>query len=290
MEDKSEKAEAAKEGWFAETAWDALPALLGLANAGFVVLLVWTFPILNWPTYLVMAALYTIAIAWNIHSVSHNLIHNPFFTSERFNRVYSILVSLTLGFPQTVIRHIHLRHHIGNMDRPNAEGETRDPISIYRHGRDGQPESVWSYSLMSIIRTNPFRLCTSITGTNPDEGLWAKMEIIVLALSLVAVTSWDWRAVPALLPFWFLGHSLSAMTGYYEHFGADPGRPLAWGVSNYGLFYNRLWLNNGYHAEHHFRTKVHWTRMKDLHQQIAERQRAAGTKVLVWPHPLGFLG
>jgi hypothetical protein len=50
-----------------------------------------------------------------------------------------------------------------------------------------------------------------------------------------------------------------------------------------------LWFNNGYHAEHHFRPKVHWTRMKQLHNEIAEAQSREGVRVIRPPHAFGFL-
>ncbi len=288
--DLQESDEAMPGGLFAVTAWDAVPATLGLVHFAFVVLVVGIAPSLDWPAFLALGFLYACGIAWSIHSVSHNLIHNPFFRSDVLNRAFSVMVSLTLSYPQGLIRHVHLRHHIGNMDRPNAKGETRDLISIYRYGRDGQPEGVWAYGLLTLFRSRPFQLRASVAQANALEGRWAAIELTLIGLSLVLASLWDWRVVPILAPFWLLGHMLSNVTGYYEHLGADPKRPLVWGVSSYGRLYNWLFLNNGYHAEHHYRTKVHWTGMKALHEQIAQQQRDAGTKTLVWPHPLGFLG
>jgi hypothetical protein len=43
------------------------------------------------------------------------------------------------------------------------------------------------------------------------------------------------------------------------------------------------------HAEHHFRPKLHWTKMKQLHEEIAEAQRREGVRVITPPHALGFL-
>jgi len=60
-------------------------------------------------------------------------------------------------------------------------------------------------------------------------------------------------------------------------------------VSTYEKLYNWTWFFNGYHAEHHFRPKVHWTRMQVLRDQIIEQQRAAGVRVIRVPHALGFL-
>jgi fatty acid desaturase len=74
-----------------------------------------------------------------------------------------------------------------------------------------------------------------------------------------------------------------------EHFGADPDRPIAWGVSTYNRLYNWTWMFNGYHAEHHYRPKVHWTQMVALHRAIADEQKAAGVKVINHCHALGFL-
>jgi fatty acid desaturase len=60
-------------------------------------------------------------------------------------------------------------------------------------------------------------------------------------------------------------------------------------VSTYGRIYNWVFLFNGYHAEHHYRPKVHWTKMTALHRQIAEQQRREGVAVISWAHFLGFL-
>jgi fatty acid desaturase len=79
------------------------------------------------------------------------------------------------------------------------------------------------------------------------------------------------------------------LNGYYRHYGGNPDKPIAWGVSTYGKIYNWTWFFNGYHAEHHFRPKVHWTRMQALRDQIVEQQRAAGVRVIKVPHALGFL-
>ena len=48
-----------------------------------------------------------------------------------------------------------------------------------------------------------------------------------------------------------------------------PDKPIAWGVSSYGKLYNWLFFYNGYHAEHHFRPKVHWTKMEQFRHSIA---------------------
>jgi hypothetical protein len=79
------------------------------------------------------------------------------------------------------------------------------------------------------------------------------------------------------------------LNGYYRHYGGNPDEPIAWGVSTYGKLYNWTWFFNGYHAEHHFRPKVHWTRMQALRDQVIGQQRAAKARMIRVPHALGFL-
>src|SRR5256885_14921092 len=99
----------------------------------------------------------------------------------------------------------------------------------------------------------------------------------------------NWRFIVYFLPFYYFGHCLSYLNGYYLHYGGNPNVPLAWGVSSYNKLYNVLWFNNGYHAEHHYRPRVHWTDMKPLHEQLGDEQVRAGTRVIAMPHALGFL-
>jgi fatty acid desaturase len=274
---------------FAYSTWDAVPVALGLLHFAGVVVLALSFSRLSWPVAIACALLYSVSISWNINSVAHNFIHNPFFIAPAANRAFSFLLSVTLGFSQEMYRFIHLRHHSGNMDRKGPDGTTVDYLSFYRHGVDGKPENPWRYVFLSYLRDDPADILPRIRATRQADAWYAKFELATTVLIYLALLLWDWRAFLGLLPFYYLGHSLSALNGYYEHFGGDPDKPIAWGVSTYGRLYNWTWLYNGYHAEHHFRPKVHWTRMVALHRAIADEQKREGVRVLRWPHALGFL-
>lgn len=273
----------------AHSPWDAIPVVLAVAHVGFVVGLAAAFERLPWWAMLAPALLYAVSISWNVNSIAHNQVHNPYFSWAPLNRAFNILLSIACGFSQTEHHLTHLRHHSGNSDRRAADGTTVDPFSIYRFGRDGRPEAMLSYVILSNYRDSPLHNAAALGGRQRRELRWVRIEFAAVAV-YVALLAWhDWRFVLLMLPFWSLGHMLSALNGYYEHLGANPDEPLAWGVSCYGWLYNLLWMNNGYHAEHHFRPKVHWTRMKALHRELAARQRAAGVRVLRRAHGLGFL-
>jgi fatty acid desaturase len=91
------------------------------------------------------------------------------------------------------------------------------------------------------------------------------------------------------LPSFFLGWVLSYAEGYLEHYGGQPGNPFANSVSSYQWLYNLLWFNNGYHQEHHWDPKMHWTCMKHLSEQIRPFMEANQTRILRGPHMTGLI-
>lgn len=273
----------------AHSNWDVIPIAWAFVHFLFLISMLVSFGHIAWWASALMGLFYAFSISWNVNSVSHNFIHNAYFKSSALNRAFSLLESITLGFSQTMYDHVHRQHHIGNNDRIGENGETVDWISIYQHGKNGQPENALKYSFLSFFRDDPKRIVAGIKRLNPFLAKFAWFELAVVVLMFIGLFLINWQLGIFFVFFHYLGHSLTAMNGYYEHFGANPDKPIAWGVSCYNAAFNVLWLNNGYHAEHHYRPKQHWTQMRDLHLQIAEKQQIEGVRVIKWPHQFGFL-
>ena len=274
---------------FAYSRRDAFPAVSGVLHLAYIFLLFWLFPRLPWWAMLPLGLVYSIAIAWNINSISHNFIHNPYFRSPLLNRAFSWVISLATGASQVFIDQNHLQHHKGNADRPDENGETLDWVSIYKHGHDGEPENPWAYIFLSFFREDPKPTYAELKRRNPADARWGLFELISFVFFFALLGIANWRFIVFFLPFWYFGHCLSYVNGYYMHYGANPDMPIAWGVSTYGRIYNWLWFNNGFHAEHHFRPKIHWTKMKPFRELIREEQEAAPVRVIRVAHTLGFL-
>src|SRR6185369_4490534 len=123
----------------------------------------WAWPHMGWGARFACAALYALGIGWNLDSVSHNFIHNPFFAWQPLNRLTSFIFSFTLGTPQTMYKYVHMRHHAGNSDRIGADGKTVDPISLYQYGHDGKIEPALSYIFLQFWRDDgPFTVARAI--------------------------------------------------------------------------------------------------------------------------------
>jgi fatty acid desaturase len=264
---------------------DAVPALCGV---GIVALIFWTFLCFNSLSWWVLALAF-MAIAWsycwNMQCISHNFIHNPFFTNAWLNRGYSVLESLALGVPHILYHHYHMNHHFGDSDAKGKNGTTRDWSSIYRYGRGDNPEGFWRYSLLSFFRVEVGPVLRTVARHGVGQICQTAIEAAALLTFWAAMLWIDWRYfVIFYLPSYYLGWVLSYMEGYLEHYGAMPGNPFANSVSSYNRLYNFLWFNNGYHQEHHWDPKIHWTKMRQLHENIKPQLAVNHTRTLQGPH------
>ncbi|MSP62312.1 MAG: hypothetical protein EXR72_18670 [Myxococcales bacterium] len=92
----------------------------------------------------------------------------------------------------------------------------------------------------------------------------ARREIALIALAwatLAALAPTFFLA--AFLPGYLIAMALCHLQGRYEHLGA------AAGISHYAPLHNRLWFNDGYHAEHHLHPREHWSRLPARRQSDA---------------------
>src|SRR5438128_8642319 len=274
---------------FAHTRWDAVPAAAGVFHLAYFLGLFFLYPRGPLWVMLILGFVYSLMVNANINGIGHNFIHNPFFRSKLLNRLFGVTQSIACCFSQTYYNAVHMQHHKGNADRPDEDGDTIDWISIYKHGHESEAEHPLAYTFLSFFREDPKTVFEALKRKDPREAFWGVFELASFVTSFVILGILNWHYICFLLPFYYFGHCLSYLNGYYRHYGGNPDEPIAWGVSTYGKLYNWTWFFNGYHAEHHFRPKVHWTRMQVFRDQILEQQRAAGVRVIKVPHALGFL-
>ena len=283
-----------KNGLFRYSVWDAIPVVSAFVHLAYLFSMYAVFTYLQlpikfkFPLLILMGVVYSFSICWNLNGISHNFIHNKYFNSGILNRIFSIVESVCCLFSQVLYDYIHRRHHMGNSDKPGENGDTIDWVSIYRHGHDGHAENAWKFMFISFFREDPKAAYREIKKHDAAEARWGIVEIVIVGCCMVGTAILNWRFMAYFVPFWYFGHCLSYLNGYFEHFGANPDVPMAWGVSSYHKFYNLIWFNNGYHAEHHYRPRAHWTRMQMVKDHIVEDQKRVGVRVIKPPHVFGF--
>src|SRR5947199_4372478 len=106
---------------FAHTRWDAIPVVAALLHCAYFFGMFYLFPRVPLWVMLILGFIYSVSISWNINSISHNFIHNPYFRSPLLNRLFSILESITVGFSQIFYECIHIQHHKANPHRNMME-------------------------------------------------------------------------------------------------------------------------------------------------------------------------
>jgi fatty acid desaturase len=263
-------------------------AILALCGVGIVALIFWTFlDFANLSWWVLVPAFIAImwSYCWNLQCISHNFIHNPYFANPWLNRAFSVLETLALGVPHVFYHHYHMNHHWGDNDAKGPDGTTKDWSSIYRHSKDDHPEAFWRYCLVSFFRVALGPLLRVVARHGYKEVLQASVETVVLGAFWLTMIMVNWKYFLFFyLPSYYLGWVLSYAEGYLEHFGCQPGNYFANSVSSYNWLYNFLWFNNGYHQEHHWDPKVHWTKMRQLSKQIEPQMQANHTRILRGPH------
>jgi fatty acid desaturase len=275
---------------FRYSPYDALVAGCGLLNVGFLIWTFLAFPTMSWWMVGLSFFFLSWAYCWNLQCISHNFIHNPFFMNAWLNRAFGVLETLCIGMPHQLYHHYHLNHHAGDNDAKGPEGTTRDWSSIYRYGQGDAPESFWRYTLLSFFRVEIMPVIRVCIRHGKAHVIQTVVETLVLGAFWIALLVVNWRYFAFFyLPSFYIGWLLSYAEGYLEHYGARPGNPFANSVSSYHWLYNLLWFNNGYHQEHHWDPKMHWTRMRDLSQRIRPQMEANRTRILRGPHMTGLI-
>jgi hypothetical protein len=186
------------------SSWDALFVLL---------VFVYGAALFVMPSTLLIA----VGLWWVSNTIAHNFIHRPFFTSRRLNGLFSLVLTMTTGVPQTLWQQRHLAHHAGRAWRLR-----------------------WSVPLAGEL---------ALVGL-----IWA---MLAMATPMFFATVY--------IPGYVAGLLLCAVQGHYEHAHGT--------ASHYGRLYNLLCFNDGYHAEHHARPGVHWTRLPERVEVEARASR-----------------
>jgi len=273
----------------AHSKWDALLVVvcgLQLALTGYAV---WAYPLLPWPSLVGLGALIVFLTCTNYQCTTHYQIHTPFFRAKLLNRLFSLVSSLAIGMPTTLYRFHHLNHHRFNNDVLDPEtGTTQDASSTYRHGRNGRAEGILTYALLSIFRTDLVDLFRQ--ARKKQLGGWVAAEALLLLAAVAAIALYDWRAaVTFCLPVWILGQAGAFAENYLEHHGAIPGDRRTDSVSSYGWLYNKIWFNNGYHQEHHYKPQVHWTELRAVRSELPPEEERIVAPIAHWFHLRGAL-
>jgi fatty acid desaturase len=257
---------------FAYSNLDVIPVLFALAQLAAIIGTSLTLEYLGTVEICAYAFSEVILTATMYHVVIHNFIHTKYFNSATLNSFFALICSVAVAdsFTGQMLEHFNHHKYVNDQIDPTTAG-TNDSASTYRFGRNGAHESIWRYSLLSPLR--------QLTDTPSYNGRRDRMlrrirsevgSILIFWASLGCV---DWRFLPLWVIILYAARAVSSAQNYFEHYGAAANFREASSVSCYGRLYNLLWLNNGYHQEHHFSPATHWTKLPKLRCEMWPEDR-----------------
>ncbi|MCI0651657.1 MAG: fatty acid desaturase [Planctomycetes bacterium] len=245
-----------------------LRARADLRALGFILALAALFS-LQWSgavrSLALLAATYLLAFVACI--VKHNHIHIETFGGDRWNRGFSLLLSLLTGTPTTGIITAHNERHHG---RNNTEQDfVRCSIACFR----------WNWLNLLAF---PFLSVRAMSREKPsDLRRWRRSRPALFRQALIErgatyaaaalLLALDWRATLIyLIAPWLVAQWALLAINLLQHQGCDPESSHDHSRNITGRFVNWLLLNNGYHTAHHLRPELHWSLLPAFHRAHVE--------------------
>jgi fatty acid desaturase len=225
---------------------------------------------------------------YDVIVINHAFSHSRFFVSDSANVIFRILNSTALCYPSSLIEESHLAHHRYCNDKKGEDGETKDPLSSYRHGKNGEVEGALTYCLLSFLRGNkPIELYNGVSKRVSKWIILGECASICMFIAACLYLNWQWFLM-GVMPSIYIGWVLSDAQNYFEHrFAVESKNRKANSVSYYGKIYNFLTFDEGYHQEHHYKPAAHWTARRRIRKQLEEEK--INYYVARYPPALGFL-
>lgn len=199
---------------------------------------------LGWSIFsLILTALF---LNFSLHITFHYQVHFKHKVS-RVNTVIELLSSLLMGIPFKNYQMGHLSHHKYNN---NLGDFTSTWKGKPQHPKAKNPILYSFFWFLNIRQAQANKLQAKKEGyLHPKAIQEQRMESLFLVILIIGFFYWSLAAGVIYLISIYLGWSLIALHNYGQHPPLKYGNPK--GYSFYHTWYNLIFINNGWHEEHH---------------------------------------
>ena len=216
--------------------------------------------------------------AWlicNLHnSPLHHHSHWSTFTNKHANTLYELLLSMVGGIAHQSWKWAHLSHHVHVNDHP-IDGKTKDPVSVFYNGKNGEIENFWSFCFRHTILNFKGKFTHSSPTSIVYNNLQNRIESCAWVVYCAIIFAVDVKFGMWMLVVYFLANFLNMATSYGEHWGVldRRGDTTQDSIGIYSKWYNWIGFGAGYHQEHHNKPGVHWTKLPELTSRMHPERR-----------------
>ena len=196
--------------------------------------------------------------AWNHH---HQ--HVAVFKHTLLNRALEVMYGLQTGATSHAwVLHHSIGHHTRYLDQATDESRWR--------GDDGEPMAAARYTLVTALTAYP--RAWAVSRDYPKiRRTFATMLVVTGAVVAGLVVL---RPLPALFVFVLPMIISLLVTTWATHAHHSERSTESHFVASTNIIhrgYNLLSGNLGYHTAHHYKPGVHWSKLPELHAQIADQ-------------------
>ena len=207
--------------------------------------------------------------------IAHNHNHCPTFSRKSANQAFANWISIFYGYPTFAWIPTHNLNHHKFVNRAG------DATITWRHTNAHNALVAFTYPVVSSYwQSDPIKaFIRKARAQNPrlyrtiisQYVIWVGSHLALIALAIgvhgvkAGLMVWVYAClIPAMFALWTI-----MLFNYEQHVHTDPwskhnhSRSFTSRLTNFFLF------NNGLHAAHHENPGTHWSKLWDLHAQIA---------------------
>jgi len=195
--------------------------------------------------------------AWNHH---HQ--HLTMFRHAVPNRLLEIIFGFQTGVTShTWFLHHVVGHHLNYMDQEKDESTWKRP--------DGTTMGEVEYALKTALTAYP--RAYSVGRERHPKALRIFLSMIAVQVALLGVLFWH-NAYNALFVFLLpmcVSIYVTSWATYFHHVGLETKKHQEASYNILHAGYNLMTGNLGYHTAHHTKQGLHWSKLPQLHAQMA---------------------
>jgi len=197
-----------------------------------------------------------------ISSWNHHHQHLPMFRHAVPNRLLEIVFGFQTGVTShTWFLHHVVGHHLNYLDQEKDESTWKRP--------DGTTMGEAEYSLKTALTAYP--RAYRVGRERYPKALPIFLSMIAVQVALLGVLFWH-NAYNALFVFLLpmcVSIYVTSWATYFHHVGLETAKHQEASYNIMHAGYNLMTGNLGYHTAHHTKQGLHWSKLPQLHAQMA---------------------
>ncbi len=195
-------------------------------------------------------------------TITHNTVHTPVFKQRWLNKLFQI--ALTLGYGHPVSAYVpghNLSHHLHPQSRRDVMRTTK-----LRYDWNLLNQLLFMPTVATAIGRSDFDYARAMYKERPR---WFRQWLLEWGIFIGVQIPLLYLDPMAFLLFVFIPHNFAAWgivgINFVQHDGCDADHPYNHSRNLTGSWINWWAFNNGYHAMHHHKAGLHWTKLPEAH-------------------------